>query len=210
LTIIGVVGNARTVGFRDGNSAELYLPVEDRNINEAVIVVRTSRRPEDVAGSLAEVSRAIDPVISPEIQTVKSAFDERVGLSEKIAGVISGMGMLALLLAVVGLYGVVGYNVSQRTREIGIRIALGATPSRVVQSMVSGFFMPLSIAVIVGICLAAAASIVMWAELYGVSNLDPLSYAAAVLVLAATGSLAALIPARRALKVDPMEALRCE
>jgi putative ABC transport system permease protein len=210
LAIIGVVGNAHSVGFRDGNSAELYLPVEDQYITQAVVLVKTTRRPEDAIAPISETVRAVDPVISPDVQMVKDAFKERVGMSGKITGVVSGMGALALSLAVIGLFGVVAYNVSQRTREVAIRIALGATPSRVVRSMVSGFVLPLGMAMAAGVAMAAGISIVLRTELFGVSNLDPLSYLAAVLLLAATASAAALIPARRALKVDPMVALRCE
>ncbi|HEX7285632.1 MAG TPA: ADOP family duplicated permease [Candidatus Angelobacter sp.] len=210
LAVIGVVGNAHSVGYRDGNSAELYLPPEDPYLPEAVVLVKTGGRPQDAIGPISEAVRAIDPVISPDVQMVKDAFKERVGMSGKITGVVSGLGALALALAVIGLFGVVAYNVSQRTREIGIRIALGATPSWVVRSMVSRFVLPLGIALAVGVAMAAGISIVLRTELFGVSNLDPLSYLAAVLLLAATASAAVLIPARRALKVDPMVALRCE
>jgi predicted permease len=210
LAVIGVVGNAHSVGFRDGNSAELYLPADDQYISEAIVLVKTTRLPEDISGLIAQVTREIDPVISPDVQMVKDSFKERVGMSGKITGVISGMGGLALSLAVIGLLGVVAYNVSQHTREIGIRIALGATPVRVVQSVVAGFVLPFGIATAVGVVMAAGVSVVLRTELFGVSNLDPLSYLAAVLLLSGTASVAVLIPARRALKVDPIEALRCE
>ncbi|HEU5415028.1 MAG TPA: FtsX-like permease family protein, partial [Candidatus Angelobacter sp.] len=120
------------------------------------------------------------------------------------------MGLLALLLAVIGLYGVVAYNVANRTREIGIRMALGATPSSVVRSMLTSFVLPLSLALSVGLALAAALSFILRNELYGVNHLDPLSYLAAALIMAGVGAFASLLPARRALKVDPMVALRCE
>jgi ABC-type antimicrobial peptide transport system permease subunit len=123
---------------------------------------------------------------------------------------ISGMGTLALLLAIIGLYGVVSYNVSQKTREIGIRMALGATRFDVVHSILTRFIVPLSLALAAGLGLAAAASMVLRTELYGLSNFDPLSYFSAAVLLAGVGGLAAILPARRALKVDPMEALRCE
>jgi ABC-type antimicrobial peptide transport system permease subunit len=114
------------------------------------------------------------------------------------------------VLAVVGLYGVVAYNVTQKTREISIRIALGAMPSHIVHSMVENFFLPLSVALAAGLAFSLLLSGVLRQYLYGLSNFDPLSYASAVVLLASVGSVAALLPARRALKVDPMEALRCE
>ena len=141
---------------------------------------------------------------------VKEVFHEKIGFSGKIAAMISGMGMLALLLAIIGLYGVVSYNVSQKTREIGIRVALGATRFDVVHSVLSRFAVPLSLALAAGLGLAAAASLVLRTELYGLSNFDPLSYLSAAVLLAGIGGVAAFLPARRALKVDPMQALRCE
>lgn len=110
----------------------------------------------------------------------------------------------------IGLYGVVANNVANRTREIGIRIALGATPSGVVRSMLMNFVLPLSVALSLGLVLAAALSFILRNELYGVNHLDPFSYLAAALTMGAVGALASLLPARRALKVDPMVALRCE
>jgi ABC-type antimicrobial peptide transport system permease subunit len=105
---------------------------------------------------------------------------------------------------------VVSYGVSQRIKEIGIRIALGATSSGLVHNMVSSIIFPLGLAIMAGLGLAALLSTVLRQLLYGVSNWDPLSYAGAVLLMAITSGVAALIPARRALKVDPMVALRCE
>src|SRR5262249_53829349 len=148
--------------------------------------------------------------LSPNVQLLATTYHDRMGDSEKMATVVSGMGGLALALAIVGLYGVISYGVSQRIKEIGIRIALGATPSGLIQNMISSFILPLSLAIAAGLLLAAGLSTVLRQYLYGVSNWDPLSYAGAVLLLAMTGGLAALIPARRALKVDPMVALRCE
>ena len=160
--------------------------------------------------NLAGMVRAIDPVLSPNVQTLKAILAERLADSQKMTGVVGGLGTMALLLAVVGLYGVVAYNVSQKTREIGIRIALGATASHVVQSMVANFFLPLSIALAAGLALAALLSGVLRQYLYGLSNLDPVSYLGTVILLAVVGGLASLLPARRALKIDPMEVLRCE
>lgn len=210
LRVIGVSGNARTVGLRDGTSSEMYVPVEEKNVSEGVILVRVSGPPEQLVPLLLGIARNIDPALSPKVAPLRDAYQDKVGDTEKLTAVVSGMGLLALLLAVVGLYGVVSYHVAQNTREIGIRIALGAPPTRVVQSMVSRFFLPLAFALSLGIALAAGLSLVLRRELYGISNFDPLSYLAAIALLAGVGGMAALIPARRALKVDPMVALRCE
>lgn len=174
------------------------------------MLVKTSQAPQRLLGPISDVTRAADPSLSPKVQLLSTIFRGRVGDAEKITAVVGGMGGLALLLATLGLYGVVAYGVSQRTREIGIRIALGATPSRLVHNMVSNFILPLAWAMAAGLALAMGLSIVLRQYLYGVSNWDSPSCAGAVLLLATTASLAVLVPARRALKVDPMAALRCE
>jgi ABC-type antimicrobial peptide transport system permease subunit len=160
--------------------------------------------------TVTDLARAADPLLSPNVQMLTTTLHDRTRDSEKFAAVVSGMGGLALTLAIVGLYGVVAYAVAQRTREIGIRIALGATPSSLVRNMLSTFVLPLGCAIVAGLGLAIALSLIIREYLYGVSNWDPASYLGAVLLLAVTGGLAALIPGRRALKVDPMVALRCE
>ena len=209
-SVIGLAGNARTTALRNGDDAQIYTPTSSANVNAAVLLVKTSRPPEDIVANLGALVRTIDPVLSPNVQPLKSILAEKLSDSKKMTSVVGGMGTLALLLAVVGLYGVVAYNVSQKTREIGIRIALGANSSQVVQSMLVNFFLPLIIAVAAGLALAALLSGILRQFLYGLSNFDPLSYLGAVLLLAAVGGLASLLPARRALKVNPMEALRCE
>jgi predicted permease len=209
-SIIGVAGNARTVSLRDGNSAEMYIPIPESRVTSSVLLVKTSAPPEQLASVLGGVARSIDSGLSPEVQPLHLAYEDKVGSSQQMAVIASGMGLLALLLAVVGLYGVVAYNVAQSTREIGIRIALGAPPARVVQSVVSRFLKPLGSALGLGLALAATLSMILRSELYGISNFDLVSYLAAIALLTVIGGLAALIPARRALRVDPMEALRSE
>ncbi|HET9166015.1 MAG TPA: ABC transporter permease [Candidatus Angelobacter sp.] len=209
-SVIGLAGNARTTALRNGDDAQIYMPVTSANVNASILLVKASRPPENLVANLGAMARAIDPVLSPNVQPLKAMLAERLSDSKKMTGVVGGMGMLALVLAVLGLYGVVAYNVSQKRREIGIRIALGANSSQVVQNMVANFFLPLSIAMAVGLVLAALLSGILRQFLYGLSNFDPLSYLGAVLLLAIVGGVASLLPARRALKVNPMEALRCE
>ena len=209
-SVIGLAGNARTTALRNGDDAQIYMPMTSANVNAAVLLVKTSRPPEDLVANLGALVRTIDPVLSPNVQPLKAILAEKLSDSKKMTSVVGGMGTLALVLAIVGLYGVVAYNVSQKTREIGIRIALGANSSQVVQSMLANFFLPLSIAVAAGLALAALLSGILRQFLYGLNNFDPLSYLSAVLLLAAVGGVASLLPARRALRVNPMEALRCE
>jgi ABC-type antimicrobial peptide transport system permease subunit len=124
--------------------------------------------------------------------------------------IASMMGASAVLLAAVGLIGLVAYTVSQKTQEIAIRLALGAKKMHVIAAMLRQFVGPVALGLIAGAGLAAAASQLLRRILYGVSGLDPLSYAGAIGLLAAIASLAALAPARKALRIDPMQVLRHE
>jgi predicted permease len=210
LPVIGVVGNARLTALRNGDDAIVYTPLEESKANTAYLMVRTSPAPQTLLGTVSELVRAADPGLSPSVQLLSTTFHDRMGDSGKMTVIVGGMGGLALVLGIVGLYGVVAYSVSQRTREVGIRIALGASPAGLVRNMVSNFVRPIGLAIAAGLALAAGLSTVLREYLYGVSNWDPFSYAGAVLLLAATVAAAALIPARRALKVDPMVSLRSE
>ena len=210
LPVVGVSAEAHTIMLRNGNGGESYVPIDNAKLAESMVLVRTAQPPENFAPLATTLVRSLDSHLGPAVSTLNQAYNDKVGDSARIAGIVSGMGLLALLLAVIGLYGVVAYNVANRTREIGIRIALGATPSGVVRSMLMNFVLPLSVALSLGLVLAAALSFILRNELYGVNHLDPFSYVAAALTMAAVGALASLLPARRALKVDPIVALRCE
>jgi len=210
LPVVGVSAEAHTMRLRNGNAGESYVPIDPTKLAESMVLVRTAQRPDNFAPLATTLARSLDSHLGPEVSTLSQAYDDKVGDSVRIAGIVSGMGLLALLLAVIGLYGVVAFSVANRTREIGIRIALGATPSGVVRSLLTSFVLPLSVALSLGLVLAAALSFILRNELYGVNHLDPLSYLTAALTMAAVGALASLLPARRALKVDPMVALRCE
>lgn len=210
LPVVGVSANAHTMMLRNGNAGESYVPIDPTKLAESMVLVRTAQPPENFSTLATALARSLDSHLGPDVSTLRRAYDDKVGDSAQIASIVSGMGLLALLLAVIGLYGVVAYNVANRTREIGIRMALGATPSSVVRRMLTSFVLPLSVALSVGLLLAAALSFILRNELYGVNHLDPFSYLAAAMIMAAVGALASLLPARRALKVDPMVALRCE
>lgn len=210
LQVIGLAGNARLTALRNGDDAVLYMPLGASKIDSATLLVRTSQPPRFALSIVTDLARVADPALSPNVEMLETTLADRMTDSRKFASIVGGLGSVALALAVVGLYGVVAYGVAQRTKEIGIRIALGATSGTLVRNMLSSFIKPLGWAIGAGLALASGLSMVLRQFLYGVSNWDPLSYMGAVLLLAVTGGLAALIPGRRALKVDPMEALRCE
>ena len=144
----------------------------------------------------------------PATVIMKDSFRNKVESAEYGALAVSLLGAVALLLACLGIVGLVAYAVSQRTKEIGIRIAIGARPSHILLTILRQFSRPVIGGLLAGVGGAAALSHLLRGELYGVSNLDPVAYAAAVSVFVAMAALAAALPARRALSVDPIGALR--
>ena len=173
-----------------------------------VMLVKASRSAEDVLPLVAATARSIDPTRLPSVQLMTTAYRQKLRASEYAALSAGLLGAGALLLACVGLVGLVSYTVTQRTKEIGIRMALGARPSHVLVIVLRQFSRPVIIGLIVGTGAAAASSQVLRRILYGVSNLDPVAYVAAVGIFGVAAAVAALTPATRALKVDPVRALR--
>ena len=140
----------------------------------------------------------------------RCSFRRKLQGTERSAMAISLLGFTALALACLGIVGLVTYAVSQRTKEIGIRMALGARPAHVVAAVLRQFSRPVAIGLVVGVAGAAGLSQLLRRELYGISHLDPLAYVAAIGVFAITAALAAWWPARRALRIDPLRPLRYE
>jgi predicted permease len=210
LIVVGVVANARTMSMHDPDATELYQPGDDPSLPHMVALVRTEGTPEDLAPAARTVAAGIDPNLFPNAHLLRDSFQEEVGTVQKGALIASLMGASAVLLAAIGLVGLVAYAVSQKTQEIAIRLALGAKKINVIVAMLAQFVGPVALGLIAGTGLAAAASQLLRRILYGVSGLDPLSYAGAIGLLAIIALLSALLPARRALRIDPMRVLRHE
>jgi predicted permease len=209
-TIVGIAGSARLVRLEDSDSVEIYLPIAPEDLPGTSVLVRTSGAPEDVARSVASTAKAVDPNTFPEVQLIKAAFRQKLRGAETSALAVSVLGSIADLLACLGIVGVVAYAVSQRTREIGVRMALGARPAHILAVVLRQFSRPVAAGLLVGVGGAAALSGLLRGQLYGISNLDPMAYLGAIGMFAMTVAGAALWPARRALRVDPMRALRHE
>lgn len=211
LRVVGVVGNVKMKGLVEGEQARAgayYMPFDQdpsRNIGLAV------RSQGDLAATTAAVQRALSD-IDPELRaTDVFSMSERVerSLTPRRAPMLlsTAFGLLALLLASVGLYGVLAYQVSQRTREIGIRLALGSEPTGIVRLVLSEGVLLVALGLVGGFAGAIALRSAIASQLYGVGPLDPLVMTAAVLVLSAVALLACLGPARRAARVSPLVAL---
>lgn len=209
-TVVGVAANARVTGLQDVDAVECYFLAQPSDRPSMGVLVKTSGPPENVMPTVASLAKAVDPRVLPEIQLMKSAFQQKMQGPQYSALSVSLLAFVALLLACVGIVGLVAYSVSQRTREIGIRMALGASSSHVLTSVLRQFWLPVGGGLLAGVGAAAALSMILRRALFGVSNLDPAAYVAAIGVFALSAGIAALWPARRALKVDPLRALRSE
>lgn len=210
-TVVGVSRDAKYVTRGESPRPTLYLSHAYANSREMTVHVRTAGDPAALRRPLAAAAEALDPALPlPQARTMEE--DTRISLlPARFAAILLGaFGAVALLLAAVGIYGVVSYSVVQRTRELGIRAALGATRAGLLGLVLRGGLRPVLIGTGLGLVLAVGFATAARALLYGVSALDPVLLAGTPLVLAATATLASLLPARRATRVDPLVALRSE
>jgi putative ABC transport system permease protein len=212
-TIVGVVGDVKNEGLGGEIAPAMYCPFnqESLNIRMMTLVLRTEGDPSSyVAGVRREVNN-IDPDLAlADVKTMDQLMAKSLGQS-RYRGVLLGIfAAVALTLAAVGIYGVIAYAVSQRTREIGIRIALGAQ-KRDIFRMIVGHGLVLSL---IGVAIGVTASLMLTrylsSLLYGVSSTDPATFTSVVLLLITVALSACSIPAWRATKVDPLIALKCE
>jgi predicted permease len=209
--VIGVVGDVRSQELSKSNDVEFYRPWPQRSAPFLNILVRSATKPEATAGIVRSVLKKIDnglPILQPN--TLDAIVSQSLGqqrLTMTLLGVFAG---IALLLAVVGIYGAVAYTVEQRTGEIGVRMALGAQASDVLRLVVRQGMNPVILGLIIGLAGTFAVGRLLAAQLYQLSPHDPFLLGAAAIVLAVAALLACLIPARRATRVDPIQALRTE
>jgi len=207
-TVVGISGNARLVKLEDPDMGQIFFPVTEPDLPSLVLLVKTTGSPEPLIQTAASLAKSLDPVLFPDVQLLKSSFRRKLEPVETIATVVSLLGSVAHLLACLGIVGLVAYAVSQRTKEIGIRVALGARPAHVLSTVLRQFSIPVVAGLVLGVAGAAGLAQLLRHQLYGISNLDPVTYLAAIAVFIATVAIAALFPARKALRVDPMLALR--
>jgi putative ABC transport system permease protein len=208
-TIVGVVGDVRGEGLESPSGLMAYVPSGGSWYDD--IVIHTAGNPLALVGTVRTQARLLDKnLIIDHMKTARAMLEERESHREFTAWLLSGFALVALVLAAVGIYGVLALWVGQRTHEIGIRMALGAKKRDALRLVVGQGLTFAILGVVLG--LAAALSLTRYFNslLYGIKAADPLSLIVVSVLLIAVALLACYIPARRAAKVDPMVALRYE
>ncbi len=211
LEVVGVARDGKYRSLGDRSRPYFYRPLMQTYDPRMTLVVRTSGEPAALAGSVREQLRALDPNLPvAEMRTLEEQFDTSLLPARIAAWTLGGFGLLALCLAAIGIYGVVSYSVAQRTREIGVRMALGAGRGDVLRLVMGEGLSVVGLGMAAGLLLAFAATRVLGGFLYGVGATDPVTFAGVPLLLGTIALAAGYLPARRATKVDPMVALRYE
>jgi predicted permease len=211
LEVIGIAKDGKYITLGEDPMPYMFLPCRQSYKSRMTILIRSQADPANLAAGLRREVGALDetlPVFG--IKTMPQFMERSLWASSNVAGLVGGFGLAALLLAAVGIYGLMSYSVAQRTREIGIRAALGAQPGDVLRLVAKQGMSLALIGIALGLAGALALTRVMSSLLYGVSATDPATFSVITLLLTAVAFLACYIPARRATKVDPMIALRYE
>ena len=209
-TVVGVVRDARVSSLNERPTAQVYAPFTTRAPRSLTILVRTGS-PSATAPALRAMVRDADPGIPlGEVVAMDEVLRRSLWQQRLFGGMFTAFAAIALLLAATGVYGVISYAVTQRTHEMGVRMALGASTGRVLRLVVGRGAMLALVGLALGTLGALALTRVLSSLLYGVSAVDPVAFGGSILVLGAVALLASYVPARRAMRVDPIVALRAD
>jgi predicted permease len=209
--VVGIVGDSKYNSLTEARRPFMYMPLLQEYAPQVNLHVRTSSDPRTLIAAMRGEVQAIDPSLPVlNVQTLSERVDNSLGGERTQATLLGAGGVLALLLAAVGLYGVMSYTVAQRTREIGIRMALGAGRGNVMGLVLKQGVTLVAAGVVLGLAAAFGITRLLASLLFGVSAVDPLTFVGTSAILLAVSLLASYIPARRATKVDPLIALRYE
>jgi len=208
LEIVGVVGNIRRAGLRDEPRADMYFPFERNLPGQTTLFVRTATDPEKSLPALKSAIARIEPnAFVAEAQTLSHVASESERITRVVLWLLGVFAVTSLALAAIGIYGVMSYAVRQRTREIGTRIALGATRRNILWLVLQQGAVIAAVGTVVGLATGLATTRFLSSIMYGVSGTDPLTLTGAVVLLVITIMLACYLPARRAASVDPAKTL---
>jgi predicted permease len=209
-TVVGVVGDVHHMALEEGSGNEFYIPMrQTRDYGTVDLVVRTSLPTAELASRLREALLPIEPNLpTANMRTLQTMVDRAVSPRRFVVWLLGGFAGFALVLASLGIYAVISYSVSQRTQEIGIRMALGASAETLQRSILLQTLGLAGIGMIVGVAASWALARTLSGLLFGVKSSDPVTFVGMLVVLTAVAALAGYLPARRASRIDPMAALR--
>jgi putative ABC transport system permease protein len=212
LTIVGIVGDARNRSLERRPAPTVYVNLRQRpqRTSSFTVVMRSAGPPAGIVSATREIVHSLDPNVPPRFQTFAQVFVSSMAGRRFNLILVAAFAAMALLLAAAGIYGVMAYTVTRRTRELGVRMALGATAGDVLRLVLSQGMWTTAIGVLIGAAGTFALTRLMSSMLFGVTPFDPFTLAGVVVLLAAVSLLACWWPARRATRVDPLTALRYE
>jgi predicted permease len=211
LEIVGVVTDSKVNSLRQAPPPLFYRPIAQTPSPSRTIIVRTADDPEALLPAIADAVQAIEPRLAiRKLTTQRGQLDAYVSDERTFAIASTFFGALSLLVSAIGLFGLMSYSVARRTREIGIRMALGAVPSRVLAAVMCETLTVVGTGVAIGVALALASSRLVTGLVFGLTPTDPISIAGSALVLVTVAAVAGYLPARRAASVNPLLALRAE
>lgn len=209
--IVGVVGDVRDVSLRQPPGPMMYVPFAQAPLWGADVLVKSPLPESSVVAAIHQSVRSIDSNLPvTDVASMNDVLADSVAASRVRAWLLGLFGSVALLLAAAGVFGVISYSVSRRTREFGVRVALGAAPADIRGMVLRETFRLAASGLAAGLIAAFALSHFLASQLYAVGARDPLTFAIAILVLLAAAVLAGYLPARRATRIDPVAALRCD
>jgi len=211
VTIVGVVADQKQDALDVDVQPEVYTPIAQRMQNPMTFIVRSPLEPETVMAGVRSQIAAVDRDLAlSDVTTLDRLVDESLADHRFRTLLLSAFAAVALVLAALGIYGVLAYFVSQRSRELGVRLALGAQPSAVFRMVLSHGMRPVAAGAVAGLAAAFALTSAMRSLLFGVTPIDPAAYAVTVATLMGVAAVACALPALRATRVDPVVALRQE
>jgi predicted permease len=209
LTIVGIVGDTRESGLEQPARPTVYVNLRQRPVFTSTVVMQSNAAGATIAAA-RQILREMAPDVPPRFRTFEEIYAASLGARRFNLTLVAAFAAIALVLAIAGVYGVMAYTVTQRRKEIGVRVALGASPRRVFRMVIGQGLLTTAVGVVIGVGGALAATRAIASQLFDVTPTDPGTFLTAIGVLVGIAALACYVPARRATRTDPLDALRQE